>query len=62
TTPTITLRYSSDLPPDVKKQTVALKNELVGIEDDDDSGSDRSSTRSPPAAVGAVSAQTEPAM
>ncbi|KAJ2497270.1 hypothetical protein GGH96_005242 [Coemansia sp. RSA 1972] len=33
TTPTITLRYSSNVPVDVRKQTVALKNELVGIKD-----------------------------
>ncbi|KAJ1736494.1 Fructose-2,6-bisphosphatase [Coemansia sp. Benny D160-2] len=45
TTPTITLRYSSNLPADVRKQTKAMKNELVGIEEDesneDDSGSER---------------------
>ncbi|KAJ2829683.1 Fructose-2,6-bisphosphatase [Coemansia furcata] len=44
-TPTITLRYSSDLPADVQKQTMALKKELVGIEDgdstEDDSGSEK---------------------
>ncbi|KAJ2483724.1 Fructose-2,6-bisphosphatase [Coemansia sp. RSA 2320] len=44
-TPTITLRYSSNLPDDVQKQTMALKNELVGIEDgdstEDDSGSEK---------------------
>ncbi|KAJ1950211.1 Fructose-2,6-bisphosphatase [Linderina macrospora] len=39
TTPTITLRYSSNVPAEVQKQTVALKNELVGIEDDDSSSS-----------------------
>ncbi|KAJ1668601.1 Fructose-2,6-bisphosphatase [Coemansia sp. RSA 1646] len=45
TTPTVTLRYSSDLPAAVRKQTKAMKNELVGIENDesneDDSGSER---------------------
>ncbi|KAJ2145749.1 Fructose-2,6-bisphosphatase [Coemansia sp. RSA 678] len=41
TTPTITLRYSSNVPADVRKQTVALKNELVGIEDESDSSSEK---------------------
>ncbi|KAJ2703046.1 Fructose-2,6-bisphosphatase [Coemansia sp. IMI 209128] len=49
-TPTITLRYSSDLPADVKKQTMALKKELVGIEDgdstEDDSGSEKGASES----------------
>ncbi|KAJ1895459.1 Fructose-2,6-bisphosphatase [Kickxella alabastrina] len=56
-TPTITLRYSSDLPPDVKKQTMAMKNELVGIEDEEDSSSERSST--PPVAVRVANEQEE---
>ncbi|KAJ1825910.1 hypothetical protein LPJ70_007887, partial [Coemansia sp. RSA 2708] len=44
TTPTITLRYSSNVPADVRKQTAALKNELVGIEEDSsDSSSERGS-------------------
>ncbi|KAJ2809928.1 Fructose-2,6-bisphosphatase [Coemansia furcata] len=49
-TPTITLRYSSDLPADVQKQTMALKKELVGIEDgdstEDDSGSEKGASES----------------
>ncbi|KAJ1966102.1 Fructose-2,6-bisphosphatase [Dipsacomyces acuminosporus] len=36
--PTISLRYSSNVPKDVRKQTDALKNELVGIEDEDTDG------------------------
>ncbi|KAJ2872971.1 Fructose-2,6-bisphosphatase [Coemansia aciculifera] len=51
-TPTITLRYSSDLPADVQKQTMALKKELVGIEDcdstEDDSGSEKGASVSAP--------------
>ncbi|KAJ2877681.1 hypothetical protein IWW38_006517, partial [Coemansia aciculifera] len=47
-TPTITLRYSSDLPADVQKQTMALKNELVGIEEDSGSEKGESSAESPP--------------
>ncbi|KAJ2710946.1 hypothetical protein H4R19_003491 [Coemansia spiralis] len=55
TTPTITLRYSSNVPASVRKQTDALKNELVGIETEDsasdDSGSERSRSASASAAA-----------
>ncbi|KAJ2243404.1 hypothetical protein H4S00_004803 [Coemansia sp. D1744] len=43
TTPTITLRYSSNVPADVRKQTVALKNELVGIKYESDNLSEKES-------------------
>ncbi|KAJ2673043.1 Fructose-2,6-bisphosphatase [Coemansia spiralis] len=45
TTPTVTLRYSSDLPAAVRKQTKAMKNELVGIEDEESNEDDSSSER-----------------
>lgn len=35
-TPTITLRYSSNVPAEEKKHTAALKNTLVGLENDDE--------------------------
>ncbi|KAJ2797347.1 hypothetical protein H4R21_004357, partial [Coemansia helicoidea] len=45
TTPTITLRYSSNVPASVRKQTDALKNELVGIETEDSASDDSSCER-----------------
>ncbi|KAJ1877969.1 Fructose-2,6-bisphosphatase, partial [Coemansia sp. RSA 486] len=61
TTPTITLRYSSDLPADVKKHTVAMKNELVGIEDDDSSSDRSTGSRSPTAEAVSASSQGQSA-
>ncbi|KAJ2725799.1 Fructose-2,6-bisphosphatase [Coemansia sp. Benny D115] len=58
TTPMISLRYSSDLPADVKKQTVAMKNELVGIEEDD-SSSERCGSERPPSSVAGEAAGTD---
>ncbi|KAJ2157560.1 Fructose-2,6-bisphosphatase [Coemansia sp. RSA 552] len=51
TTPTVTLRYSSNLPADVRKETAALRNELVGIENDDTTSEDSGSERGRPKAV-----------
>ncbi|KAJ2614531.1 Fructose-2,6-bisphosphatase [Coemansia sp. RSA 1365] len=45
TTPTITLRYSSNIPANVRKETAALRNELVGIENEDTASDDSSSER-----------------
>ncbi|KAJ1735369.1 Fructose-2,6-bisphosphatase [Coemansia biformis] len=55
TTPTITLRYSSNVPADVRKQTDALKNELVGL-DAEDSVSDDGSSNGRDAGASASSA------
>ncbi|KAJ2780673.1 Fructose-2,6-bisphosphatase [Coemansia javaensis] len=40
TTPTISLRYSANLPEELRKKTDALKNELVGIETEDSASDD----------------------
>ncbi|KAJ1800815.1 Fructose-2,6-bisphosphatase, partial [Coemansia sp. RSA 2399] len=61
TTPTVTLRYSSDIPAALRKQTKAMKNELVGIENDesneDDSGSERGRAQSSTLSEETVSAK-----
>ncbi|KAJ2079836.1 Fructose-2,6-bisphosphatase [Coemansia sp. RSA 988] len=45
TTPTVTLRYSSNIPANVRKETAALRNELVGIENEDTTSDDSSNER-----------------